>query len=465
MPAVHNPWDGTIVEIIEDTSLESASTRIDAAAAAFSTTRGFPACRKREILDQVARRIASESETWAERITRECGKPIREARLEVDRAARLLSVCGDLARGREEAIVPLDSDPRTIDRIGWIRRRPIGAVAAITPFNFPLNLLAHKVAPAIAAGCPVIAKPSERTPLSALALRDAFVQAGWPSEAFCVLTPREPVSTVAMLARHPDVAMVSFTGSDRHGREVAALSTGKRVVLELGGNAAVAVMDDADLDWAAQRCTSGGFAFSGQVCISVQRIAVQARVLEPFLSRFLHRVATLRTGNPMDDSTDIGPMIDEVAVRRIDDWVREATEGGARILAGGEHHGRRLFAPTVLSGTQRFMKVCSEEVFGPVVVVEAFETEDEILDWMDDTRFGLQAGVFTKDFQRVWRFAERLDVGGLVVDDVPTFRSDVLPYGGERASGYGREGATATFDACHRDQVVVLRTSAGTSQP
>ncbi|MFM7320270.1 MAG: aldehyde dehydrogenase family protein [Armatimonadota bacterium] len=457
MPTILNPWDGSVVGTVSETTEVDAVSAVERAASEASTLAALPAHRRHGFLARTGERIAGDSETWARLIVAETGKPIRDARVEVERAARLFSFSADAARNRCEGSFPLDGDPRTDDRIGWVRRRPIGVVAAITPFNFPLNLLAHKVAPALAAGCPVVAKPSERTPLTALRLRETLIAAGCPDAAFGVLTPADPGPTVVRLSAHPAVRLVSYTGSDTHGQAIARIAAGKRVVLELGGNAAVAILPDADIDRAAARCAAGAFSFAGQVCISVQRIAVHASVHERFMARFLARVAELGIGDPSLESTDLGPMIHPQAVSRVDAWVREAREDGAQVLIGGRPLSDRLFPPTVLTRTSPGMKICSEEVFGPVAVVESFETVAEILDWMDASRFGLQAGVFTRDIGTVLAFADRLAVGGLIVDDVPTFRSDLLPYGGERDSGFGRESVSATIEACTTEQVVVIR--------
>jgi len=457
VPIVRNPWDGAVVGEVPDATVADAVTAIDAAASKCTELESWPRFRRHDVLRGVSNRIEAESESWSELITAESGKPIRDARVEVERAARLFSFAADAARDAEESLIPLDSDPRSADRFAWIRNRPVGVVAAITPFNFPLNLLAHKVAPAVATGCPVVAKPSERTPLTALRLRQTLIEAGWPGAAFPVLVPEDPAPVVATLCRHPAVQLVSYTGSDRHGRTIEALAASKRVVLELGGNAAVAVLPDADLDRAALRCVQGAFGFSGQVCISVQRIALHRTIAGAFLEKFLPLAESLAFGDPSLESTDIGPMIDGRAADRVHTWVEEAVSGGARVLIGGRRLPRNGYAPTVLADTPRKANVWREEVFGPLVVIETLDTIPGMLQFMDDTRYGLQAGVFTRHFDTALHFADRLRVGGLIIDDIPTFRSDTVPYGGERDSGRGREAVRAALDAYRWEQSVIWR--------
>jgi acyl-CoA reductase-like NAD-dependent aldehyde dehydrogenase len=333
--------------------------------------------------------------------------------------------------------MPLDFLPSAEGRWGIVRRFPIGPIAAITPFNFPLNLVAHKLAPAMAVGCPVVLKPAPQTPFCAMLLAKLIVEAGWPASALTVL----PVSNedAVLLVADERIKLLSFTGSAVVGWQLKREAGKKRVLLELGGNAAVIVHNDADVEQAVSRCTSGAFTYAGQSCISVQRILVHADIFDPFCAKMVEAAGSLRVGDPSDEATDVGPMIRASDVQRVEQWIKEAVTGGAKLLCGGSSKAS-LIAPTLLSATTSDMKVNCEEIFAPIATIDSYDDFDDALDRVNQSRYGLQAGVFTRDAGLIFRAFEKLDVGGVIVGDVPTFRVDPMPYGGVKDSGLGREG-------------------------
>jgi acyl-CoA reductase-like NAD-dependent aldehyde dehydrogenase len=415
---------------------EHVERAIVAAVRAFKVTRKLPSYERARVLRAVAEALAARREEFARTIALEAAKPIRTARVEVDRAVVTFSVAAEESSRIAGEWLPLDLMPATAGRWGIVRRYPIGPIASITPFNFPLNLVAHKVAPAMAAGCTVIHKPAPQTPLTSLLLGEVITEAGWPAGGVNIL----PLSNddAGPLVTDPRLKMLSFTGGPI-GWALREKAGKKKVALELGGNAGVIVHRDADLAYAAERCTLGGFSYAGQVCISVQRILVERSVFDSFLSEFIPRVKNLKLGDPLDEATDVGPMISEAAARRAMAWIEESVTGGARLLAGGQREGA-LVEPTVLTGTSPGQKVNCEEVFAPVVTVEPYDDFDEALRRVNDSPYGLQAGLFTRDARLIFTAYDALEVGALMVGDVPTFRIDNMPYGGMKDSGMGREG-------------------------
>jgi len=357
--------------------------------------------------------------------------------VEVDRAVFTFQVAAEESARIHGEWLPLDLQAAAAGRWAIVRRFPLGPIGTITPFNFPLNLVAHKWAPAIAAGCTIVHKPAPQTPLCSLLLAEIVQQAGWPAGALNVL----PVSVADAqpIVTDDRLKMLSFTGSAAVGWELKKQAGKKRVVLELGGNGAVIVHSDADLDYAAERCALGGFSYAGQTCISVQRVLVQRSVFERFLKAFLDRVQKLIVGDPLDEATDVGPLISEAAARRAEAWCEEAVAAGARLLCGGKRQGS-LLAPTVLTGTRPEQRVNCEEVFAPVVTVEPYEDFAEAVARVNDSWYGLQAGVFTRDAKLLFTAFEELAVGGVIAGDAPSFRMDHMPYGGVKDSGLGREG-------------------------
>jgi aldehyde dehydrogenase (NAD+) len=360
------------------------------------------------------------------------------------------------ARRWSGSLQRLDTDPAATGRMALVRRAPRGPVLGIAPFNFPLNLVAHKVAPAIAVGAPIVLKPAPATPLSALVLGEILAGTDLPAGAWSVLPV--PNEVAAELVRDPRLPVVSFTGSVPVGWSIRDAVPRKHVTLELGGNAAVVVAPDQDdeaLAWAASRIATFAMYQAGQSCISVQRVLVHRDVAAPLTERLVEAVGKLRTGDPGDDATDVGPLIDEAAARRVASWVDEAVASGARLLTGGTREGA-AYAPTVLADVPPTAKVACEEVFGPVVAVDVVDSVDEAFARVNDSRFGLQAGVFTRDLQLAFRAARELEVGGVVIGDVPSFRADQMPYGGIKDSGVGREGVRAAMEDLSEERVLVL---------
>lgn len=334
-----------------------------------------------------------------------------------------------------------------------MRRFPLGPVAGITPFNFPLNLVAHKVAPAIASGCPIIIKPAPQTPLTALLLAEAVEQAGLPDGAFNVL----PLSNedAGLLVSDDRIKLISFTGSAPVGWEIKRRAGKKKVVLELGGNAGVIVHSDADIAWAAERCVTGGFSYAGQTCISVQRILIERSVFKKFSDLLLAAVSKLKTGDPLDETSDLGPLIRESDAIRASEWVQEAVQDGATLLYGGKRHGP-ILEPTVITGTRPDMKVNCQEIFAPVVTLEPYDDFALALRQINESPYGLQAGVFTRDSNRIFQAYEELEVGGVIAGDVPSFRIDHMPYGGVKDSGLGREGLRYAIEDMTEPKLLVM---------
>ena len=411
---------------------------VAAAEDAFPAVRRMPGHYRAAILRVIAKMIGNGEEALADTIAREAGKPIRSARGEVARTALTFTEAAEECTRLYGEVLPLDVSPAAEGRIGLVRYVPVGPVLAITPFNFPLNLVAHKLAPAFAAGCPVILKPSSEAPLAALMLASIIDKAGLPQGMLSVL----PVTGACAeeLACRPEIKKVTFTGSADVGWKLKARAHNKKVTLELGGNAAVIVHDDwDDMERAVSRIALGGYVYAGQVCISVQRIYVQRNIYDRFVESFVAAVGSLKVGDPLSHETDVGPMITEGEAARVEKWVGEAVEGGARVLIGGTRDGA-YYAPTVLADARGGMKVVDEEVFGPVTAVFPYDDFGEALAAVNDSRFGLQAGVYTRDMRNVMRAFDELEVGGVVIGDIPTFRVDRMPYGGVKDSGFGREG-------------------------
>jgi acyl-CoA reductase-like NAD-dependent aldehyde dehydrogenase len=450
---VKSPYDGSVVGQVFQASRAHAEAAIAASAKAFSTTRRLPAFERQRVLRRVAENITERKEEFARTMTLEAGKPIKASRSEVDRAIFTFTVAAEESTRIYGEYLPLDWQEYTVGRWGIVRRFPLGPVAGITPFNFPLNLVAHKVAPSIAAGCSMVLKPAPQTPLSSLLLAEAVQQAGWPDGALNVL----PLSNedASVLVSDDRIKMISFTGSAAVGWQIKKNAGKKKVVLELGGNAGVIVHSDADLAYAAERCVAGGFAYAGQSCISVQRILVARSVFSKFVELLLAGVMNLKIGDPLLESTDVGPLIRESEVLRSRDWIREAVKGGARLLSGGERHGS-ILEPTVLTGTRPEMKVNCQEIFAPVVTVEPYDTFEDAVRQINSSAYGLQAGIFTRDAKLLFNAYEELEIGGLVAGDVPTFRIDHMPYGGIKESGLGREGLRYAIEEMTEPKLLVM---------
>jgi acyl-CoA reductase-like NAD-dependent aldehyde dehydrogenase len=450
---VKAPYDGGVVGRVFQGRRQHAEAAIAAAVKAFGTTRRLPAFERQRVLRRVAEGITKRKEEFSRTLCQEAGKPIKAARTEVERAIFTFTVAAEESTRIYGEYLPLDWQEYTAGRWGIVKRFPLGPIAGITPFNFPLNLVVHKVAPAIAAGCPMVLKPAPETPLSSLLMAEVVQQAGWPDGALNVI----PLSNedAGLLVSDDRIKMISFTGSAAVGWQIKKNSGKKKVILELGGNAGVIIHSDADLEYAAERCVAGGFGYAGQTCISVQRILVQQSVYGKFTDLFLAGVKTLRTGDPLDESTDVGPVIRESDAQRAIDWIHEAVRGGTRVLCGGNRKGS-IVEPTVLTGTKPDMKVNCQEIFGPVVTVEPYGEFDEALRQINSSAYGLQAGIFTRDAKLMFQAFEELEVGGLLAGDVPTFRIDHMPYGGVKDSGIGREGLRYAIEEMTEPKLMVM---------
>lgn len=450
---VKSPYDGAVAGRVYQGRRQHAEAAIAASVKAFGTTRRLPAFERQRVLRRVAEGIAQRKEEFARTLCQEAGKPIKAARTEVERAIFTFTVAAEESTRIYGEYLPLDWQEFTAGRWGIVKRFPLGPIAGITPFNFPLNLVAHKVAPAIAAGCPMVLKPAPQTPLSSLLMAEVIQQAGWPDGGLNLL----PLSNedAGLLVSDDRLKMISFTGSAAVGWQIKKNSGKKKVVLELGGNAGVIVHSDADVAYAAERCVAGGFGYAGQTCISVQRILVERSVYGKFSDLFLAGVKELKVGDPMDESTDVGPLIRESDAIRSADWVQEAVRGGARLLCGGNRRGS-VFEPTVLTGTKPEMKVNCQEMFGPVVTVEPYADFDEALRQINNSAYGLQAGIFTRDAKLMFQAYEELEIGGLLAGDVPSFRIDHMPYGGLKDSGIGREGLRYAIEEMTEPKLLVM---------
>ncbi|HUM04858.1 MAG TPA: aldehyde dehydrogenase family protein [Terriglobales bacterium] len=450
---VRAPYDGALIGRVVQGRREHADAAIAAAVKAFGTTRRLPAFERQRVLRYIASGIQERKEEFVRTLAQEAGKPIKTARLEVDRAILTFNI------GAEEAVrgygeyLPLDWQQSTAGRWGIVRRFPLGPIVGISPFNFPLNLVAHKVAPAMAAGCSMVLKPAPQTPLSALLLAEVVQQAGWPDGGLNVLLLSNDDSE--LLVTDERIRLISFTGSAAVGWEIKNKAGKKKVALELGGNSAVIVHRDCDLQYAADRCASGGFSYAGQSCISVQRILVEHSVYGKFTDMLLAAVSQLRTGDPLEESTDVGPLIRESDAIRAADWVQEAVRGGARLLCGGKRRGS-ILEPTVLTGTRPDMRVNCQEIFAPVVTVEPYTDFESALKEANNSPYGLQAGVFTSDAKLIFHAYEELEVGGLIAGDVPTFRIEHMPYGGVKDSGLGREGLRDAIQEMTEPKLLVM---------
>jgi acyl-CoA reductase-like NAD-dependent aldehyde dehydrogenase len=447
------PYDGTIIGRVFQGTRQHAEAAIAAAVKAFGTTRRLPAFERQRVLRRVAEAISKRKEEFARTLAQEAGKPIKQARTEVDRAVFTFTVAAEESTRIHGEYLPLDWQEYTAGRWGIVKRFPLGPIAGITPFNFPLNLVSHKVAPAIAAGCPMVLKPAPQTPLCSLLLAEAVQQAGWPDGGLNVL----PLSNqdASVLVTDDRIKMISFTGSAAVGWEIKKNSGKKKVVLELGGNAGVIVHSDADLSYAAERCVAGGFSYAGQTCISVQRILVEHSVYGKFTDLLLAGVKKLKAGDPMDESSDLGPLIRESDAIRAADWIQEAVRAGAHVLCGGKRRGS-ILEPTVLTATKPEMKVNCQEIFAPVVTLEPYTNFDSALRLINQSPYGLQAGIFTRDAKLMFQAYDELEVGGLIAGDIPSFRIDHMPYGGIKDSGLGREGLRYTIEEMTEPKLLVM---------
>jgi acyl-CoA reductase-like NAD-dependent aldehyde dehydrogenase len=450
---VRSPYDESLVGRVAKGSSAAATRAVDAAERAMAEP--IPAHDRAAILDRTARLVDERSEEIARTISAEAGKPMKAARIEAARAQSTFTMAAVEARKLAGDVVPMDASPAGVAKAAFTLRMPIGIVGAISPFNFPFNLVAHKVAPALAAGCAVVLKPASQTPLSALLLAELEVEAGLPAGWLNVVVgPASEIGNV--LVEDERVALITFTGSSSVGWKLRQRAPRKRVNLELGNATPVIVAADADLDDVAARLAMHAFSFAGQSCISVQRIYVERSAYDEFLDRFVPRVDALVVGDPADDTTDVGPLIAESERERVLEWIEEAKAKGGKVVAGGELDGE-LLRPTVVADAPPDAKVSCEEVFGPLCTVIAYDSLDEAIALANGTRYGLQAGIFTSDVKAAFRAAHELEFGGVTVNEAPTFRADQMPYGGVKDSGNTREGPAYAIREMTEERLVVFQ--------
>jgi acyl-CoA reductase-like NAD-dependent aldehyde dehydrogenase len=452
---VKNKYTGDVIGALPTARREDLDTAIAAAKRTAPLMADMPSYKRAEILFRAATLIAERREDLARTIAAEAGKALKFARAEVDRAASTFTIASEEAKRLHGETIPLDAVPAGEGYFGFWQRRPVGVIAAISPFNFPLNLVAHKVAPALAAGNTLVLKPASTTPLTAVKLCQILQDAGLPAGAINLVVGSG--GTVGeWLITDKRIDKITFTGSPPVGEHILAVAGIKKVTLELGNTSPVIIAPDADLDFVAKRCAVGAFYNSGQVCISVQRIYSQKDVYEPFTEKFVKATDAMVVGDPLDERVDVGPMIDTKEVGRIEEWVNEAESQGAKILTGGKREGM-VYYPTVITETTPEMKVIAEEAFAPIAAVIATDDFEESLRQADDSNFGLQVGVFTKDINRVFKAIKRLNFGGVIINDTPAFRADHMPYGGNRQSGLGREGVKFAMEDMTNIQLVAIK--------
>ena len=453
---VRSPYDDSAVAVIHRAGPDEIEAAIASAAEAFATTKRLASHERAAVLERISGLLAERRDELARTIALEAGKPLKVAKVEAKRASFTFKVAAEESKRIYGEIVPLDWIPGTEGRVAHVRRIPLGPITGITPFNFPLNLVAHKVAPALAAGNPIIVRPASQTPVSALRLGEILVEAGWPAGAISVV----PCSTdaAAPLVEDERIKLLTFTGSPAVGWALRQRAGRKRVTLELGGNAPVIVHADADAKYAAERIAWGGFVQSGQTCISVQRVYVHSSLYDGFAAELVRRVEQLVAGDPTDEQTDIGPLIDDGAAERVELWVEEAVTGGAKLLTGGKREGR-MWQPTILTEAQEQMRISCEEAFAPLVVLYRYDDVSQAIESATGSKFGLQAGIFTRDLRVIDEAFERLETGGLMVNDVSTFRVDHMPYGGVKDSGAGREGLRYAIEEMSELKLLTFNTA------
>jgi acyl-CoA reductase-like NAD-dependent aldehyde dehydrogenase len=450
---VRSPFSGEILSRVSKAGSDEIEETIRAAESAAKEMRELGRFEVYEGLSRIAAGIKERREEFARIIALEAAKPIAAARGEVERSIGTFEIAAAEARSFAGDVVPIDAQALGKNRFAWTERIPRGVIFGITPFNFPLNLVAHKVAPALAAKNSIIVKPSPRTPLTSILLGEVFLESGLPKAALQIINM--DVELIDDVLKDERVNMISFTGSADVGWKIREKAARKAVALELGGNAPVIVDETADFDFSLERSVMGAFVYAGQVCISAQRFFVHEQIFDSWTNQFVEGAKNLKIGNPLDEAVQLSVMIDEAAAKRAQSWVTEATNNGARLLCGGERDGALLEA-TVLTDTQFEMRVVAEEVFAPIAVVEKFSDFDEAISLANESKYGLQAGVFTRDLGRARRAGERLEFGGVIINDVPTFRVDNMPYGGVKASGFGREGVRYAMEEMTEIKIIIV---------
>jgi acyl-CoA reductase-like NAD-dependent aldehyde dehydrogenase len=450
---IRNPYDGESIGTTYLASRKQLDQAIEAAEIVFPALKTMPTYDRHCLLKEFAEKMRERRDEIARMICLEAGKPIREAEVEADRGVFTIETAAEEAKRIEGEVMPLDLLPASKGRFGIVRRFPIGPISGISPFNFPLNLALHKVAPALASGNPIVLKPPSRDPLTMLLVARMLDEIGLPKGAVSVLPMDREVGDA--LVEDDRFKLLSFTGSPDVGWEMKRRAGMKRVVLELGGNAGVVVDDDSDLAFAAQRVKTGAFAYAGQVCISVQRVFIHEAVYDDFKERLLAETATVKNGNPLDRATDLGPMIDDKAAQRSEQWVAEAVRQGASLLTGGKANGR-FFEPTIIEHAPRDAFVCSREAFAPLVTIFKVPSFKAGVDGLNDSVYGLQAGVFTNRLEHALFAFEQIEAGGVIMNDVPTYRIDHMPYGGVKASGLSREGLRYAIEDMTEMRLLVI---------
>ncbi|ULA59919.1 MAG: Aldehyde dehydrogenase [Nitrospira sp.] len=450
---VRNPYTGETIAHVCQASPADAEAAMQSSVEGAAAMRRLSGYARSTLLANAAQALQARQEEFARTMTVEAGKPLTDARREVGRAIQTLSIAGEEAKRIGGEVVPLDWSPGMESYWGVTRRFPIGPILGITPFNFPLNLVVHKVAPALAAGNSILIKPAPQTPLTALLLGDLLLKAGVPPGGLNILPCDNTVAE--QLVVDSRFKLLSFTGSASVGWMLKAKCGKKKVVLELGGNAAVIIEPDADVEYAAQRCVTGGFTYAGQTCISVQRIFVHESIAESFTEQLMTKVRGLATGDPGDERTVVGPLIDAGAAQRIEGWIGEAVAQGACLLSGGSREGS-VVRPTVLSQVTAAMNVSCREVFGPLVTLTPYREFEAALNAVNESDYGLQAGIFTNNIGRIFQAFEQLEVGGVLANEIPTFRADHMPYGGIKDSGIGREGLRYAIEDMTEPKLLVV---------
>ncbi|MEZ0361041.1 MAG: aldehyde dehydrogenase family protein [Hydrogenobacter sp.] len=437
---IHYPYTGEVIGKVFKGSEKQVDEAIEVAKEGFRKMSSLTPHERYSILMKASQMLQDRAEEFAKTLVLEVGKTIREARSEVQRAIQTLIFSAEEAKRISGEVVPLDAHPNGRGKVGFFIRQPVGIVSAITPFNFPLNLSMHKVAPALAAGNAVILKPSERTPLTPLMLGELLLSAGLPPEAISVIPGYGDVGKA--MTTHPDVRVVSFTGSKKIGEIITKQAGIKKVILELGSNSALVLHKDGNVNKAVVKTIQGGYAIAGQVCISVQRVFVHEDVFDIYLSALKSAVDNLNVGDPMREDTDVGPMISSSEVERVQEWVGQAIKEGAKLVRGGVAcaESKALLEPTIVSLVPENTKLFSEEAFAPVVVVNPYRDIEEAIKAVNSSVYGLQVGVFTKDIDIAWEFIKKVEAGGVLINEGPNFRADHMPYGGVKHSGIGREG-------------------------
>ncbi|MDZ4722608.1 MAG: aldehyde dehydrogenase family protein [candidate division Zixibacteria bacterium] len=451
---VKSPYDKSVVGVVSSASSDDYTLAIEAAHTAFAQTRELPSYVREKCCLSIAEQIKNSHEEFAKVLSLESGKSLKEAKLEVNRAIGVFRISAEESKRIGGEIINLDWNPGSENRIGLVRRFPLGVIAGITPFNFPLNLVAHKIGPAMASGNTIVLKPASATPLSAMLLAEAIDKTDYPKGAISIL-PGQPSET-SPLIKDERVKLISFTGSGQVGWWIKEQAPRKKVVLELGGNAGVIVADDADLEWATTRLVTGAFGVAGQSCISVQRIFIHANVYEQTIALFTKKTKALKIGNPIDSMTDLGCMITPDAVEKASMFISNAVSKGAKVLTGGTVTGQ-MIEPTILTDVDRKLDVNRTEAFAPIVIVEKYEKFTDAVAAINDSPFGLQAGVFTNRMNDIMYSFKYIDCGGVIVNDIPTYRADQMPYGGMKDSGTGREGIRYAIESMTEIKLLALK--------